>query len=79
MNKKILATVGVLVVILVGVTIWMSQRETPEEVAPGFSLGETDEATEEKPTDTEATGDETPAEFQDNLDQAFEDLDAVEL
>lgn len=66
--------VAALVIILIGVTIWMSQRgEQPEQAVEDVK------AVEEEPSETETTEENTPAEFQDNLDGAFEDLDAVDL
>lgn len=77
MNKKILATVTALVIILVGVMIWMSQRDEQTEQAVEDVQGV--EAVEEEASETETAEEEIPAEFQDNLDDAFEDLDAVDL
>lgn len=75
MNKKIIATVATLVIILTGVLVWISQRQEQPEKA----TEPTQETANKEQTEPEETNEEIPAEFQDNLDQAFEDLDAIDL
>ena len=76
MSKQNIAVVSIVVLLIIGLGIWMSQREEQaEQVAEEDQVEEIQEGQEEEADD----GDDIPAEFEDNLDEAFEDLDAVDL
>lgn len=71
MNKRIMLLIGALAAALIGLVVWMSLREeTPGQAVKDAEVIETQEEG--------ASGEETPPEFQDNLDGAFEDLEAIE-
>lgn len=72
-----LPLIAALVIILIGLMVWMSQRsEQTEQVVEDVNAVE---AVEEEPLEIETAEEEIPTEFQDNLDGAFEDLDAADL
>lgn len=71
MNKRIVLLIGILAVVAIGLVAWTSLREE----TPGQAV-EDEKAVEA--VEEGVSGEETPAEFQDNLNGAFEDLEAIE-
>lgn len=74
MKKRIALIIGLVIVIFIIVIAMLSGEKTP---APEIEKSkETPEAQEQDEQTSQQV--EIPAEFQDNLDQAFEDLDVIQ-
>ena len=75
-NRNVI--IGLIVALILTASLWIVNRGG-EEMQEVQEVQEVQESTSEKIEQEETTDENIPAEFQDNLDDAFEDLDAVDL